>query len=492
MRASLFPFLKGSRVEMVLQPSEDLFEDTRMTFGEHLEELRKTLVKSLIGLAIGCAIGMFFADEVVKYLQTPLETAIQSFLKSQAEERLAAANDGIVPPELQPLLDEDGLLPRKLKVDSQQLALVLQDSFPDLPQLDTIDRHAFRPSQIPLEQVTEVAKLFLEPGEDPARRWLSEHLSDTERDELKAIQGKPDGTVEDRQQLLAILDRLAQLEDLYRQPEFDGAYLGIKKSSWLSGLATLMEGDERPNPLARMKDELIEKDSPEKRRRLQRLLISRSLAPAVASVRTEVIDLEVWEATKLNPQALKVEEVFMVWLKAGLISGIVLSSPWIFYQVWLFIAAGLYPHERRYVHVYLPLSIVLFLSGVLLAFFGVFQPVLMFLFQFNASMGIDPQPRIGEWLTFVMILPLGFGIAFQLPLVMLFINRIGLVPIEAYIEKWRIAILVIFVVAMILTPADPISMLMLAVPLTFLYFLGILLAKWMPRNKNPFQESYEP
>lgn len=482
---------------MVLKPSEDLFEDTRMTFGEHLDELRKTLVKSLLGLAIGCAIGMFFADEIVKYLQGPLETAIQSFLKQQAEVRLAAANDGVVPPELQPLLDEDGLLPRKLKVDSQQLALVLQDAFPGLPPLAPADRHAFRPSQVSLENVASAAKLLLEPSEDKAREWLAKQLTEAEREQLKVLQGKTEPTAEDRKQLLAILDRLAQLENLYQQPEFDEAYQGIVVTSWvpswLQSIPKIFASEEElPNPLLKMKEELTAKDSPETRQRLQRLLISRVLAPSVAAVRTEVIDLEVWEATKLNPQALKVEEVFMVWLKAGLIAGIVISSPWIFYQIWLFIAAGLYPHERRYVHVYLPLSIILFLSGVLLAFFGVFQPVLMFLFQFNASMGIDPQPRIGEWLTFVMVLPLGFGIAFQLPLVMLFLNRIGLMSIEAYIEKWRIAILVIFVVAMILTPADPISMLMLAVPLTFLYFFGILLAKWMPRSKNPFKEAYEP
>ena len=116
----------------------------------------------------------------------------------------------------------------------------------------------------------------------------------------------------------------------------------------------------------------------------------------------------------------------------------------------------------------------------------------MFLFAFNASMGIDPQPRIGEWLTFVMILPLGFGIAFQLPLVMLFLNRIGLFEVESYMAKWRLAVLVIFVVAMFLTPADPISMMLLAAPLTIRYFGGIGLCRWMPRTRNPFNEAYEP
>ncbi|MEZ6109257.1 MAG: twin-arginine translocase subunit TatC, partial [Pirellulaceae bacterium] len=382
---------------MVLQPSEDLFEDTRMTFGEHLEELRKTLVKALIGLGIGVAIGLFFADEIVKYLQRPLDQAIRAFLKSQAEEQLALANNGIVPPELQPLLDEDGLLPRKLKVDSRELAMVLEDAYPDLPAITERNPHAFRPSQLPLERVPQAASLLVTPADNAAQRWLSEQLTDEEREQLRGIAKQSSASSDDRLVVLAVLDRLAQLDSLYVEPAFEDAFAGVKNDSylpgWLQKLITRFAGEARPNPLLKMKEDLQTEDDPAARRRLQRLLISRSLSPEIGAVRTEVVDLQVWETTKLNPQALKVEEVFMVWLKAALISGIVISSPWIFYQTWLFIAAGLYPHERRYVHVYLPLSVILFLSGVLLAFFGVFQPVLMFLFQFNASMGIDPQPR---------------------------------------------------------------------------------------------------
>ena len=76
--------------------------------------------------------------------------------------------------------------------------------------------------------------------------------------------------------------------------------------------------------------------------------------------------------------------------------------------------------------------------------------------------------------------------------VMLLVNRIGILSVEAYLEKWRIAILGIFVISMLLTPADPVSMLLMAVPLTALYFLGVGLCKWMPRGRNPFDEAYEP
>jgi sec-independent protein translocase protein TatC len=136
--------------------------------------------------------------------------------------------------------------------------------------------------------------------------------------------------------------------------------------------------------------------------------------------------------------------------------------------------------------------VLLFFGGAALAFLFVFDPVLDFLFLFNKGMNADFDPRIGEWLGFVLILPLGFGVAFQLPLVMLFVNRIGLVTVETYIAQWRIAILTIFVVAMLLTPADPISMLLMAGPLCGLYLVGIMMCKYMPRGRNPFAEAYEP
>ena len=93
-------------------------------------------------------------------------------------------------------------------------------------------------------------------------------------------------------------------------------------------------------------------------------------------------------------RAIGVQEPFMIWMKASLLAGLVLSAPWIFYQLWQFVAAGLYPHERKYVYLYLPFSIGLFMLGVCVAYFGVFRPVLGFLFSFNRSLGFESEPRI--------------------------------------------------------------------------------------------------
>ena len=92
------------------------------------------------------------------------------------------------------------------------------------------------------------------------------------------------------------------------------------------------------------------------------------------------------------------------------------------------------------------------------------------------------MPQISDWVNFVLILPLGFGISFQLPLVMLFLERIHVFSVEVYLEKWRVAVLVICVLSMFLTPADPGSMLLMAIPLVILYFGGIGMCKHMPKD----------
>jgi sec-independent protein translocase protein TatC len=190
--------------------------------------------------------------------------------------------------------------------------------------------------------------------------------------------------------------------------------------------------------------------------------------------------------------AQKMEEPFMIWMKAGLIIGAVLASPMIFYHLWNFVGAGLHSHERRYVYMYLPISIGLFVSGVCLAFFVVLQFVISFLLTFNGQLDVDVELRLSYYTTFVLLLPLGFGVAFQLPLVMLFIERIGLITAQAYIDSWRIAILIIAVVSVVLTPADVTSMIAMMVPLVILYFLGILMCKYLPRGRGMGGNAYDP
>ena len=192
-------------------------------------------------------------------------------------------------------------------------------------------------------------------------------------------------------------------------------------------------------------------------------------------------------ADRMNkPITLNVQEAFMTYLKVALIGGIVLTSPWIFYQIWQFVAAGLYPNEQRYVYVFLPFSLVLFLSGITFCFLLVFPFVLSFLLGFNDWLGVTPQIRLSEWISFAVLMPLLFGVSFQLPLVMLFLERLSIFDAKIYREKRRIAILVIAIASMMLTPADPASMILMMIPLVLLYELGIWLCQYIAQ-RNPFQ-----
>jgi sec-independent protein translocase protein TatC len=204
----------------------------------------------------------------------------------------------------------------------------------------------------------------------------------------------------------------------------------------------------------------------------------------------EMIRLFIWrklaDDERLKVDTLSVQEPFVIYLKASFLAGAVLSSPLVFYFLWSFVAAGLYPHEKRYVHLFLPFSVGLFLCGASMAFFLVFPPVLGFFLNIGKSLGAEMRPRLSEWLSFVLLLPLGFGISFQLPLVMLFLERIHVFTVSTYLAKWRIAVLVIAVVAMVLSPGgDPYSMMMMLVPLVGLYFGGIVLCKWLPSRRPP-------
>jgi sec-independent protein translocase protein TatC len=201
-----------------------------------------------------------------------------------------------------------------------------------------------------------------------------------------------------------------------------------------------------------------------------------SSAGMIETVRTSSVQID-QSLVSLAPL-----ETLTIFFMVGLVSGLVVASPWVFYQGWAFVAAGLYRHERRYVKQYLPFSLGLFLTGVFLCFFFVLPITLRFLLQFNVWLGVAPTLRLSEWMGFATILPLIFGVSFQTPLVMLFLERIGILTVEDFRSKRKIAIMVITVAAALLTPGqDPFSMLLLGCPMILLYELGILLIGYNKR-----------
>ncbi|HEY7428145.1 MAG TPA: twin-arginine translocase subunit TatC, partial [Gemmataceae bacterium] len=213
-------------------------------------------------------------------------------------------------------------------------------------------------------------------------------------------------------------------------------------------------------------------------------------------VRVRPLDWEILtgEAARLvnrppSLMSLTVTEPFTVYFKVSAYCGVVLASPWIFYQLWLFVAAGLYPHEKRLIHVNLPLSIGLFLGGVALCELVVLPTGVDYLLSFNDWLGYEPELRLSDWLSFALLMPLVFGVAFQTPLVMVFLERIGVFSVEGYRRHRRLAIFLLAVLAAVMsvTP-DYYSMLALTMPLWGLYEVGILLCHWAPRPPSEPEE----
>jgi len=332
--------------------SRNLFDDTTMTFGEHLEVLRVHVFRAIIGIVLAVSVTLFFGDKIFMWLRNPIESALR--------------DRGI---------DQD-----QIKFDAPK------ESF-----------FSYLTSMFSSKKTETVV-----PAPEELRR--DQLKVRVEKRELLKVLGQSDstGSAEDASETIQIV---------IAAPEFAQLQRVIEDTSRIT--------------------------------------------------------------------TLKVEEGFMAYMKVCFFAGLLLASPWVFYQLWLFIAAGLYPHERKYVHVYLPMSVGLFIAGAMAGYFYAFPLMLDFLIGFNEWLGIGLEPRLSEYISLAMLMPLMFGVSFQLPLVMVFLERIGVCSVETYKENWRIAVLVISVASMVLTTSpDPWSMLLMMFPLLVLYVLGIFMCRF--------------
>ncbi len=208
-----------------------------------------------------------------------------------------------------------------------------------------------------------------------------------------------------------------------------------------------------------------------------------SVKKEAAKVKKEEDTLNIYRLKPL--QVIAVAAGFISYLKIALIAGLLLTSPWVFYQLWMFIAAGLYPQEKRYVNIAAPFSAVLFVTGALFFLIVVAPLTLKFLVSFNRRiLDVNSQFTFQHYIAFVSHLMLVFGLAFQTPTAIFFLNRTGLVSVEALNKSRKFVILVIFVVAAMATPPDVISQVTLAIPLYLLFELGILLSYVAERRKR--------
>jgi sec-independent protein translocase protein TatC len=169
-------------------------------------------------------------------------------------------------------------------------------------------------------------------------------------------------------------------------------------------------------------------------------------------------------------------EAFFTKLKVSFIAGVFLSSPVILYQLWQFVAPGLYANERRYAVGFVGFGTLCFMLGAAFCYRVIFTIGYGFFLGEYETMGVAPKLRISEYLAFSSRLLLAFGATFELPVVAFFLARVGVLTAQQLIASWRYAIVAIFVVAAILTPPDVASQLLMAGPLLVLYVVSIGLA----------------
>jgi sec-independent protein translocase protein TatC len=186
--------------------------------------------------------------------------------------------------------------------------------------------------------------------------------------------------------------------------------------------------------------------------------------------------------------ATALTETFFTYVKVGMFAGLCLAFPFIAAQIWMFVAPGLYRHERHAFLPFLAATPFLFILGAAFVFYIMLPNAIRFFVSFetqggNGALGIELQAKVSEYLDFVMTLIFAFGLCFQLPVLLSLLGRVGIVSSTQLRSMRRYAIVGLFAVAAILTPPDIFSMMSLAIPLVGLYEFSILCVRLIERDK---------
>jgi sec-independent protein translocase protein TatC len=184
-------------------------------------------------------------------------------------------------------------------------------------------------------------------------------------------------------------------------------------------------------------------------------------------------------------------EAFFTYLKVSFLAGLMLAAPVIIYQFWMFVAPGLYKKEKRLLMPIVFLSSFFFIGGALFGYFIVFPWGFKFFLGF-ATETIRPLPSMKEYLSFSAKLLLAFGLVFELPLVLTFLARIGVVSVDFLKKNRKYAILLFFAGAAILTPPDVVTQVMMALPLMLLYEVSIVGARIFGKKKPVAEDEETP
>lgn len=183
-------------------------------------------------------------------------------------------------------------------------------------------------------------------------------------------------------------------------------------------------------------------------------------------------------------------EMFIAYIKVALVAGIILAIPIIFYQLWMFLAPALFQKEKKYIIPFVLFSSILFAVGALFGYLVVFPYGFKFFVSF-ATEDIQALPSVKQYFSFAIRLLLAFGLVFEMPVVVLFLTKIGLITPDSMKKFRKFAILSSFILSAILTPPDVATQLMMALPIIILYEISIVLSKTMYRKKEKKSDTEE-
>jgi sec-independent protein translocase protein TatC len=188
-------------------------------------------------------------------------------------------------------------------------------------------------------------------------------------------------------------------------------------------------------------------------------------------------------------QAIAPGEIFFTYLKCALLAGLVLALPVIFWELWAFVSPGLYPKEKRVAVPFVAVSTVLFAGGALFGYYSILPLMFAFFGAFDSDF-VESAWRMSEVFGLTTRMLLVFGVAFELPVVVFFLSVAGIVDAPRLLRGFPYAVLAIFVVAAVLTPPDWVSQVLLGIPMTLLYLIGVGVA-WLfgRRAKKPADDS---
>jgi len=186
--------------------------------------------------------------------------------------------------------------------------------------------------------------------------------------------------------------------------------------------------------------------------------------------------------------ATSVMAPFMTPFKLGLLAAIFFAMPFILYQIWAFVAPGLYKHERRFALPLFVSSVVLFYAGAAFAYYLVFPLAFKFFVGYTPA-GVQMMTDMTQYMDFAVLMFFAFGLAFEIPVATVLLVRTGLVKREALARNRGYVILGIFIIAAFLTPPDPISQTLMAIPMWLLYEAGLLMSRVLVRAKPPDPEA---